>query len=133
MTDRPRRPATLVETGAIVLVCLLAVAGIFEYGRFLVTLHVMDNATHDSARLAVADTGDRTRAEVIAAIRRRFADLDEKIEVGDDDITVEDIGRQQGGIAVEVRARYRPTVPSFLMFNSSIRLRSKVVMLGAEH
>src|SRR5262245_57200547 len=133
MTDRPRRAASLVKTGAIVLVCLLVVAGIFEYGRFLVTLHVMDNATHDSARLAVADNGDRTRAEMLAEIRLRVADLDEKIEVSYYDITVEEIGRQQSGIAVEVRARYRPAVPSFLMLNSSIRLRSKVVMLGAEH
>src|SRR5262245_53767857 len=98
MAAGPRRAVSLVETGAIVLVCLLVVAGIFEYGRFLVTLHVMDNATHDSARLAVADTGERSRADVIAEIRRRFADLDEKIEVSDDDITVEEIGQRQAGI-----------------------------------
>ena len=48
MTAGPRRAATLVETGAIVLVCLLVFAGIFEYGRFLVTLHARDNATRNA-------------------------------------------------------------------------------------
>lgn len=47
-----RRGVTLVETCLILVVFLMMLFGIFEYCRFLLVLHVTNNAARDGARYA---------------------------------------------------------------------------------
>jgi Flp pilus assembly protein TadG len=47
-----RRGAVLVETALIIIVFFMFVFGIYEYGRYLMVLHVTNNAARDAARNA---------------------------------------------------------------------------------
>jgi Flp pilus assembly protein TadG len=47
-----RRGVTIVESALVLSVFLLFIFGIFEYCRFLLTLHVVQNAARDGARYA---------------------------------------------------------------------------------
>jgi Flp pilus assembly protein TadG len=52
-----RRPAaTLVETAMVISIFLMVLFGIFEYGRFVMTRGLMENAAREGARWAVAHT-----------------------------------------------------------------------------
>jgi Flp pilus assembly protein TadG len=52
-----RRGATLAESALVIAVFLLVLFGIFEYCRFLMVLHVANNAARDAARYAAVNTG----------------------------------------------------------------------------
>lgn len=53
-----RRGVTVVESAAVLSVFLLLLFGMFEYCRFLLVLHVTNNAARDGARYAVVN-GDK--------------------------------------------------------------------------
>src|SRR5262249_47275373 len=62
---RASRPAaTLVETSVVISIALLFMFGIFEYGRFVMTKHLMENAAREGARWATVHTYDGTTAGV---------------------------------------------------------------------
>lgn len=51
-----RRPAmTLVESAMVLTIFLMLLFGIFEYGRFLLVLHVTTNAARDGSRYAAVN------------------------------------------------------------------------------
>ena len=50
-----RRGAALVESALVLSVFLLLLFALFEYGRFLLVLHVTNNAARDAARYAVVN------------------------------------------------------------------------------
>ena len=52
---RRRRGAAVVESALVLSVFLLLLFGMFEYCRFLMVLHVTNNATRDGARYAVVN------------------------------------------------------------------------------
>ena len=52
---RRRRGMTVVESAMVLSVFLLLLFGMFEYCRFLMVLHVTNNATRDGARYAVVN------------------------------------------------------------------------------
>ncbi len=56
-TARParRRGITLVECALLLSVFLMFLFGVFEYARYLLTLHVATNAARDGARYAVTN------------------------------------------------------------------------------
>src|SRR5579871_4763112 len=67
--NRPSRPgATLVESALIISLFLMILFGIFEYGRFLMTKQLMDNAARTGARWAVANTMSGTTTQVQAIV-----------------------------------------------------------------
>lgn len=51
-----RRGTALIETALILPVCLLFIFGIMEYGRYLMMVHLINNATREGARYAVSHT-----------------------------------------------------------------------------
>lgn len=55
-----RRGATTVEAAFVLPLFLLFIMGIYEYGRYLMVLHVATNAARDGARLAVVRAGTST-------------------------------------------------------------------------
>ena len=55
-TNRRRRGATTVEFSVVCILFFTMLFGIFEYCRFLMVLHVTNNAARDAARYAVVKT-----------------------------------------------------------------------------
>lgn len=53
--SRSRRGATIVEFAFVVTIFFMFLFGIFEYCRYLLTLHVTTNATREGARYAVVN------------------------------------------------------------------------------
>lgn len=53
---RSRRGSALVEAALVLPVCLLFIFGVLEYGRYLMMLHLLNNAAREGARYAVSHT-----------------------------------------------------------------------------
>src|SRR5262249_40126535 len=52
-----RRGAAIVESALVLTVFLLLLFGVFEYCRFLLVLHLTNNAARDAARYASVNVG----------------------------------------------------------------------------
>src|SRR5829696_7424140 len=87
LRTRPsRRPgSTLVESALVIAVFLLVLFGIFEYCRFLMVLHVTNNAARDGARFASVNVNcpsDKIAAkktEIEAYTKARLGGIDKHI------------------------------------------------------
>jgi Flp pilus assembly protein TadG len=55
-TGNRRRGATAVEAGLVLPMVFLVLFGIFEYGRYVMTLQVMTNAAREGAHYALTHT-----------------------------------------------------------------------------
>jgi Flp pilus assembly protein TadG len=69
---RARRGMTIVESVLVMSVFLLMLFGIFEYCRFLLVLHVTNNAARDGARYAAVRVN--TDANQIATVQQQIID-----------------------------------------------------------
>jgi Flp pilus assembly protein TadG len=142
--DRKRSAATIVEAAFVLSICLLFLFGILEYGRFVMTLQVMENAAREGARYAVVNTNEATTADVIARVNQKMAGIQNGIT--NYNVTVTGIilrpkpGETAGevlpdwtnasttdGIRVEVTGAFNPTLPTFLKM-SAFPLRARSVM-----
>jgi Flp pilus assembly protein TadG len=76
-----RRGISIVEAALVLPMALLFLFSIFEYGRYLMVLHVTNNAAREGARYAVAHTGDgTTQAQVLAVVDQRMAANDANLQ-----------------------------------------------------
>jgi Flp pilus assembly protein TadG len=64
----PRRGVAVVESTLVLFVFLLLLFGIFEYCRFLLVLHVTNNAARDGARYASVRVN--TDANLVATVKQ---------------------------------------------------------------
>lgn len=88
LAPRPtrRRGSTLVESALVIAVFLLVLFGIFEYCRFLMVLHVANNAARDGARFAAVNVNcpsDRIatkKAEIEAYTLARMGGVDRQMQ-----------------------------------------------------
>lgn len=88
LTPRPtrRRGSTLVESALVIGVFLLVLFGIFEYCRFLMVLHVANNAARDGARFAAvnvncpSDQIAAKKTEIEAYTKARLGGIDRQIQ-----------------------------------------------------
>lgn len=147
LQSRRRRAATIVETAVVISICLLFMFGIFEYGRFLMHLHIVENAAREGARYAAAHTNDGTDATVKARVDEKMAGIQNQFASGSYKVTVSGLvlrpqsGQTAGdpltswtnasptdGISVEVEGDYKPVLPSFLQMPTSIKIKSRSVM-----
>jgi Flp pilus assembly protein TadG len=55
-TGKRRRGASAVEAGLVLPIVFLFIFGIFEYGRYVMTLQVMTNAAREGAHYALTHT-----------------------------------------------------------------------------
>ncbi|MCX7700921.1 MAG: pilus assembly protein, partial [Gemmataceae bacterium] len=69
---RSRRGATLVETALVISIFLMFLFGIFEYGRFVMTRQLMENAAREGARWAIANTYNGTVTQVRNVVDTRL-------------------------------------------------------------
>jgi Flp pilus assembly protein TadG len=59
-----RRGTTLVETAIVLSACFVFLFAIFEYGRFVMLRHLMDNAARESARQAIVGTNSLATTDI---------------------------------------------------------------------
>ena len=83
-TRRTRRGMTLVECTLVLSVFLMLLFGIFEYCRYLVVLHITNNAARDGARYASVlvsstATASVTRQQIIDYTKARLAGVQKNI------------------------------------------------------
>jgi len=141
---RHRPAATIVEAAFVLSICLLFLFGILEYGRFVMTLQVMENAAREGARFAVVNTNEATTADVVARVNQKMAGIQNSLT--NYQVTVTGIilrpkpGETAGdllpdwttasptdGIRVDVTGTFRPTLPTFLRMGA-FPLRARSVM-----
>jgi Flp pilus assembly protein TadG len=76
---------TIVETALVLSVFLLFLFGIFEYCRFLMVLHVTNNAARDAARYATVNVNcdpsavASTKTAILAYATQQMAGMDKNI------------------------------------------------------
>jgi Flp pilus assembly protein TadG len=156
---RTRRGATAVEMVFVIVLALLFMFGIFEYGRFLMVRHLATNAAREGARYASVNTGNGTTPQnikdvVTARMAGRQTDLvgynvdvfAVNMNLIYDPATGQTVANPQiqpltganwndsqfgGGIAVRVTGNYKPVLPTFLFMNSTIPVQATAVM-GSE-
>lgn len=63
--DRRRKGMTIVEATLVLAVFLMLLFGIFEYCRFLMVLHISNNAARDGARYAVVNSNRPTSFDTV--------------------------------------------------------------------
>jgi Flp pilus assembly protein TadG len=151
-----RRGATLVEAAFVIVVALMFLYGIIEYARYLMVLHIANNAAREGARYAVVHTGDgTTQAQVVGVVTDKMSGVDAQIQGYNVTVfTVDPAGiyntttntynypptlRQLagsnwndaqfgGGIAVQITGTYNPILPTFLLTSANLPVTVTAVM-----
>ncbi len=75
-TPQPKRRtgSTAVETALVMLPLIMFLCGVFEYGRFLMVLNVLNNAAREGCRYAlVNNTASTITADVTAVVTTKMA------------------------------------------------------------
>lgn len=135
-----RRGAALVEMAFVLVIFLMLLFGIMEYGRFLFYRHIMINASRDGARYAAVHTlEDTVDSATTARVKTMMAGMDAKLPNFKIDIYRADANGAKVGAAntaefgqyvcVELSGDYEPIVPS-LLFMSKMTLRAKAAMFS---
>jgi Flp pilus assembly protein TadG len=131
-----------VEFVLVVSIALVFLFGMFEYGRFVFMLQVVNNAAREGARFAVVHTGDgTTKQQVIDEVTARMASRQSELAgftvdvLNVDPSTGAQIANTQWndatfGNAIEVRitGTYSPILPVFLRTSSSISIKASAMM-----
>jgi Flp pilus assembly protein TadG len=68
-----RRGATVVETAFVLIICLIFMFAIYDYGRYLMLSQLANNAAREGARFAVANTSSATQANIQNTVMQYFA------------------------------------------------------------
>jgi Flp pilus assembly protein TadG len=133
-----RSGATLVEGAVCLGAILFFLFAIFEYGRFVMLRHLLDNAAREGARQAVADTNNSLATADIQATVNGFL-AGQTINISSfsvykaDPTTGANIGAWTSAgfgdsIAVDVQGSYTPMLPTFGFLPNPVSMRAKVVM-----
>jgi Flp pilus assembly protein TadG len=143
-----RRGHTISEAALVIIVMFLFLFGIVEYGRYLMVLHVADNAAREGARYAAVNTGNgTTQSQVVSVVTDRLAGITNNIQNYTVNVFTVDMSQiyntstgkylypssanlsslsgsnwndaQFGqAIAVQITGTYNPILPSFLQLPS---------------
>jgi Flp pilus assembly protein TadG len=76
-----RRGAAIVEMAFVLPLALIVMMAIFEYGRYLMVLHVADNAAREGARFAVVNTNlGSSTTPVVDVVNTRMAGIQSNLQ-----------------------------------------------------
>jgi Flp pilus assembly protein TadG len=133
----PRKGAALVETAIVIGACLLFLFAIFEYGRFVMIRHLLDNAAREGARLAVANTNTLATSDIQNTVTNYLAGQPVTLSSFSCYMANPDTGASIGAwtdasfgqaIAVDLQVSYNPIFPSFGFLPSTVVMKTKVIM-----
>ena len=120
----PRRfGATLVETSIVLGACLLFLFAIFEYGRFIMMVQLVENAAREGARQAVSGTDSPTTSNIQSTVNYYLAGQNlQSVSIQVymmNPTTGANLGSWNNAafgntIAVQVTANYQPMLPTLV-------------------
>lgn len=146
--QRKRSGATAVETSLVLSVWFLFIFGIIEYGRYIYTMQVMENAAREGSRMGLAHTHDKTEADIRAFVEQKLFGVQGNLLGGNATITIngvilrpkdatESVGQvltdwseasTTDGISVEIRGDFVPFLPSVTKLPPSFPVRTLSIM-----
>jgi Flp pilus assembly protein TadG len=146
--SRSRRPAaTLPEVAIVITIALLFLFGLFEYGRFFMAKHLLENSAREGARFAISHTADAS-SDVQGDVTNFLCGLDSKLQSCTITVTGVTLRNTDGtattakgtaltnwydasptdGVKVSITANYQPILPSFLHMSTTIPVTATAVM-----
>jgi Flp pilus assembly protein TadG len=143
-----RSAAVTVEAGFVISICLMFLFGIYEYGRYVMTLQVVENAAREGARFAVAHTNTATTADVQNTVTQSMAGVNNsltnvQINVSGLVLIPQNSAQTTGqalpnwtsasytdGISVSVTANFQPVLPNLLGLGTTIPVNATSVMFS---
>lgn len=125
--SKQRSGQAAVEFALSIMVFLMIMMGIFDFGRAIFEFHTLSNAVREGARYAVIQSHDD------AGIRERVKDAAVGLRLTDDDIAIDPSPARTGGEAVTIIARteFQPITPliaPFMGADGHIDLSAKSTM-----
>jgi len=144
-TAKRRRGAAAVEAGLVLPVVFLFLFGIFEYGRYVMTLQVMTNAAREGGHYALTHTQPITIAgttygnatsDVTTIINKSLAGqslVSQNVQIFCSDSIGTNIGlwtdTQVGQcVCVRITGNFRVLLPSLLGLSTNIPVVAQAVM-----
>jgi hypothetical protein len=143
--QRERRGAVTVEAALVLPICLIFLFGIFEYGRYVMFVQILTNASREAARYAVTHVdpviiggttyGDAL-SDVEAKVNRALAGhqlKNQTIQVFRSDSLGNNLGSwssvQPGEhLCVRINGDYSVILPTFLFMPNSIPVQIQTVV-----
>jgi len=134
-----RSGVAAVETAIAIGACLVVLFALFEYGRFVMLRHLLDNAAREGARLAVANTQSLATSDIHNCVTGCLANQPLTLTSFNVYQANPSTGANLGawtnaafgqGIAVDLQASYTPMLPSFGFLPNPVVMHSKVIMLS---
>jgi Flp pilus assembly protein TadG len=141
---RRRTGAALVEAALVLPLVLLFILGVMEYGRYLMTMHIFQNAAREGAAYAAKHTspiviagmvyGNSTE-DVASVVSSRLAGqqlINQKVSVYRSDSVGNNLGtwtdaRAGQFVSVEITGTYQFAAPTLLSLPSSMSTTFKAV------
>jgi Flp pilus assembly protein TadG len=140
-----RWAASVVEFAFVAPIFFIVLLGILEYGRFLFTMQLMNNAAREGARYAVVNLTTATTANIQTYVDQYMVGQGANELVGyspSSNITVYEAdpttGQNTGlswqnagwgtGIGVNITGTYHPVTPGLLYLTGSLTLNATCVM-----
>jgi Flp pilus assembly protein TadG len=140
-----RRAASLIEFAFVAPVFFLILLGIFEYGRFLFTIQLLNNAAREGARYAVVTVATETTSGIQTHVDSYLAGQGATQLVSyspttnitvykADPVTAQNTGLSWqnatwgDGIGVTVSGTYQPITPVLFFLSSSFSVNASCVI-----
>jgi len=141
----PRRGAVAVETAMVLPIVLLFLFGIFEYGRYFLTMQLLNNAAREGARYAIthlqpvtlgATTYGNATSDVTNVINGVTAGISlsgQTVSVYASDAQGNNLGAwtsaQSGqSVTVQITGNYQPSLTTYLGLPGTIAVDIKSAM-----
>jgi Flp pilus assembly protein TadG len=141
-----RRPGSVsVELGLVLPVVMLFIMGLFEYGRYLMTAQLFNNAAREGARYAVTHLqpvtlGSTTYGNMTSDVTNAVTGVTAGVTLSGQNIQVyasDSVGNNVGtwtsarpgqSVTVQITGNYQVAVAAFLGLPSTIPMNVKVTM-----
>lgn len=136
-TRNCRRGTTLVESAIVLNVVLLIMFGLIDYGKFVMTVQLLNNAAREGARLAVVNTNTMNTSQITTQVQNYLAGQNlsgMSISVYQADPTTgNNLGTWNnttlgGSIAVQITGNYKPILPTFSRLPATIPMTVTAMM-----
>ena len=144
-TKHRRRGSVLVESALVLPMVIIFLFGIFEYGRYLMTMQLLSNAAREACRYAVSHTqpviiNSVTYGNATSDVTSKFTSMLGGTTIGGQSVTVylsDTVGANLGtwtnaqpgqSICVRVTGNYQVCAPTLLFMSSTIPVDIKAVM-----
>lgn len=131
----------MVEFAFIAIVLFMILMAIYEYGRYIMTRQVLENAAREGARYAIVHTYDSTvENDTITFVRDYMAGVDQtafgqdaNVSVYAADSTGTNIGSPLNApfgtfIGVRIQGDYQTMFPEMLFLSSTLKMDFQILM-----